>query len=69
MGMARRCAKFGPKRSGGSKRKRRSYAKRRRGSYKRKPRGMARRGSTCKRYKTVRLRGSSKRVRRCASYR
>jgi hypothetical protein len=59
-----RCAKYGPKRG---------YRKAtRRRTSKRKPRGMSRKGSTCVRYKRVRLRrkvGGRRFVRRCASYR
>lgn len=63
-GMQLRCAKYGPKRSGSSKRKsskRKSYRRR-------KPAGMARRGSTCKAFKYVKVRGYSKRQRRCRKY-
>jgi len=60
-GMQLRCAKYGPKRSGSSKHKRRSYKKR-------KHAGMARRGSVCKSFKYVKVRGYSKRQRRCRRY-
>lgn len=60
-GMQLRCAKYGPKRSGSSSRKRKSYRRR-------KPAGMARRGSRCAAFKYVKVRGYSKRQRRCARY-
>lgn len=63
-GYALRCAKYGAKRSGT---KRSGGRKRRRGGY-RKPAGMARKGSTCKRYRRVRVKGHGY-ARRCASYR
>lgn len=62
-GMQLRCAKYGPKRSGSSKSKSRRKSYRRR-----KPAGMARRGSTCKSFKYVRVRGHRKLQRRCRRY-
>ncbi len=61
-GYALRCAKYGAKRSGGGKRR----GKRRHGGY-RKPAGMARRGSKCRSYKRVRVRGHGY-ARRCRKY-
>jgi len=60
-GMALRCVKFGPRRSGGSRKSRRGY----RG---RKPAGMARHGSKCVSFKRVRVRGAGMQ-RRCRKYR
>jgi hypothetical protein len=62
-GYARRCAKYGAKRS--------SYRKKRRSTRRRTTRraaGMARRGSKCVRFKRVRVRGGGMQ-RRCAKYR
>jgi hypothetical protein len=56
-----RCAKFGPRRSGGSRKSRRGY----RG---RKPAGMARSGSKCVSFRRVRVRGGGMQ-RRCRKYR
>lgn len=71
-GTARRCASFGAKASGGARKRRRSTRKgqRRRTArraYKGIKPGMARRGSKCKRYKRVRVRGGGMQ-RRCAKY-
>jgi len=65
--MARRCAKYGPKRAA-APRKRRRATTRRRTYRRRKPAGMARRGSKCVRFKRVRVRGGGTQ-RRCAKYR